>query len=94
MQLSTALVTNWPQPLLMVLRGFITFSQELALLCCKGTKMRYLKSNSTLRATRSSRLAVIKLAECGTLTLELNAKPWTGMKTRYSLVLSIMKVTL
>jgi len=74
MLLSIALVINWLQLLLMVLPEYIMYSLELALLCYKVMKMRYLKSNSTHRATRLSRLVVTKLAEYGTLIREPNAK--------------------
>ena len=94
MQLSIALVISSPQLLLMVLPEFIMSSLELALLCYKVMKMRYLKSNSTLREIRSSRLVATKLAEFGTLIRELSARPWMVMKTRYSLALSTTKETL
>ena len=74
MQLSTALVINWPLLQQMVLQEYIMFSQELVLLCYKVMKMRYLKSNSTLRATRLSLLVATKLAEFGTLIREQSAK--------------------
>ena len=76
----------------MVLLEYIMFSQELVPLYYKVMKMRYLKSSSTLKVIRSSRLVVIKLAEYGTLIRERNAKPWMDTKMRYSRAHSTMRV--
>ena len=66
-------------------------SQELVQPCFKVMKTRYLKSNSILKAIRSSLPVATKLAEFGTLIRELNVKCWTGMKMKFSPVRSIMK---
>ena len=93
MLLSIALVINWLQLLLMVLPEYIMYSLELALLCYKVMKMRYLKSNSILKAIRSSLPVATKLAECGILIQAQSSRFWMGMRTRSLHAPSIMKET-
>lgn len=83
--LSTALETNLPQPPLMDSPEYIMYSPVPAQPSCKVTKMRFPKSSSTLRETKSYRQVAIKRAGFGILTLALSSRFWTVTKMRFSL---------
>jgi hypothetical protein len=68
----TVLVISLQLLLLMVLLESIMYSLELVSLCFKAIKMKYPRSHSTLRVTRSSQQVVIRLAVYGQLILAMN----------------------
>ena len=67
MPLSIVQVINLRQLPQMVWQEYTMYSLELVRPYCKVTKMKYLKFNLILKATRLLRLVAIRLAEYGTL---------------------------
>ena len=68
---STAQETNLPLPQPTALLEFIMCSQEPVLPYYRVMRTKSVRSNSTLKETRSSLLVVTKLAKFGQLTLEI-----------------------
>ena len=94
---STVPVTNWLRQVQMEWLVSTTCSLALALLFCKATKMKSVKSHLTHKVTRSSRRAATRRADCGPPRLAMKFSAWAqtqvkATKMKSSPALSTTKV--